>query len=57
MRIGFHYACRLRFIFTEYKKKRTEISALFFRREGDQCSFRIGRYQAIALIAADRRLF
>ena len=25
MRIGFHYACRLRFIFTEYKKKRTEI--------------------------------
>lgn len=44
MRIGFHYACRLRFIFTKYKKKRTEISALFFRREGDQCSFRIGRY-------------
>ena len=28
MRIGFHYACRLRFIFTEYKKKRTEISEL-----------------------------
>ena len=26
MRIGFHYACRLRFIFTEYKKKRTEMN-------------------------------
>ena len=44
MRIGFHYACRLRFIFTEYKKSALKSVRFCFRPEGDQCTFRIGRY-------------